>query len=155
MLPYTCMFVDQDRGVDCTIFQEPCKTHLTIGCLVLLDDSDIRRAVEVLQDSGSDIVRYVTGYMAATLSGMLQDSGRNIVRYVTTLWQGHRQVCYNTLAATLSGMLQHSGSDIVRYGTRLAATLSGMLQHSGRDIVRYVTTLAPTLSSMLQHWHRH
>lgn len=47
---------DGDRGIDGSIFQNPCKLHLTIGCLVLLDDSEIKRAVDTLRECREEIV---------------------------------------------------------------------------------------------------
>lgn len=47
---------DGDRGIDSSIFQNPCKLHLTIGCLVLLDDSEVKKAVEVLNECRQDLV---------------------------------------------------------------------------------------------------
>ncbi|XP_045201166.2 activating signal cointegrator 1 complex subunit 1-like [Mercenaria mercenaria] len=47
---------DGDRGIDGSIFQTPCKLHLTIGCLVLLDEGEIRRAVETLQECRRELI---------------------------------------------------------------------------------------------------
>ncbi|XP_060565839.1 activating signal cointegrator 1 complex subunit 1-like [Ruditapes philippinarum] len=47
---------DGDRGVDGSIFQTPCKLHLTIGCLVLLDETDIRKAVDTLLECREDLI---------------------------------------------------------------------------------------------------
>lgn len=47
---------DGDRGIDASIFQNPCKLHLTIGCLVLLDENEVQRAVETLQECRQELV---------------------------------------------------------------------------------------------------
>lgn len=49
-----CCF--QDRGLDASIYQNVCKLHLTIGCLVLLDDAEIRRAADVLEGCRKELV---------------------------------------------------------------------------------------------------
>ena len=46
----------QDRGIDISIFQNPCKLHLTIGCLVLLNDSEVKKAIEVLKQCRQELV---------------------------------------------------------------------------------------------------
>lgn len=48
---------DGDRGLDASIFQNPCKLHLTIGCLVLLDDSEVRKAVETLEQCKQELIK--------------------------------------------------------------------------------------------------
>lgn len=40
----------QDHGVEESIFQDPAKLHLTIGTLALLNDTEVRRASEHLQE---------------------------------------------------------------------------------------------------------
>ncbi|XP_061765779.1 activating signal cointegrator 1 complex subunit 1 isoform X2 [Nerophis ophidion] len=40
----------QDHGVDGSIFQNPAKLHLTVGTLTLLDDTEVRKACQHLQE---------------------------------------------------------------------------------------------------------
>ncbi|CAG13304.1 unnamed protein product, partial [Tetraodon nigroviridis] len=49
----------QDRGVEESIFQNPAKLHLTIGTLVLLNDTEVRKACEHLQEC-DNIIRDIT-----------------------------------------------------------------------------------------------
>lgn len=67
MLVYDCRFTDlftfcillssdvQDYGVEESIFQNPAKLHLTIGTLVLLNDTEVRKASEHLQECQNTI----------------------------------------------------------------------------------------------------
>lgn len=48
---------DGDRGIDGTIFQQPAKLHLTIGCLVLLDDTEVKTALDALSESRDDLIK--------------------------------------------------------------------------------------------------
>lgn len=48
---------DSDRGIDATIFQNPDKLHLTIGTLVLLNDTEIEHARTILQNCLEDLIR--------------------------------------------------------------------------------------------------
>ncbi|XP_037133284.1 activating signal cointegrator 1 complex subunit 1 [Syngnathus acus] len=50
----------QDHGLDESIFQNPAKLHLTVGTLTLLDDSEIRKACEHLQNC-QNFIRHITG----------------------------------------------------------------------------------------------
>ncbi|KAM9831188.1 activating signal cointegrator 1 complex subunit 1 [Neosynchiropus ocellatus] len=50
----------QDHGVDASIFQNPAKLHLTVGTLVLLNESEVTKASEHLQDCQS-FIREITG----------------------------------------------------------------------------------------------
>ncbi|XP_061611573.1 activating signal cointegrator 1 complex subunit 1 [Phyllopteryx taeniolatus] len=50
----------QDQGLDGSIFQNPAKLHLTVGTLTLLDDSEVRKASEHLQDC-QNLIRDITG----------------------------------------------------------------------------------------------
>ncbi|CAH1781635.1 unnamed protein product [Owenia fusiformis] len=45
-----------DRGVDRSIFQNPYKLHLTLGTLVLLNQDEIERANQMLQQCNTDLV---------------------------------------------------------------------------------------------------
>lgn len=45
----------QDHGVEESIFQNPAKLHLTIGTLVLLNDTEVRKASEHLQECQNTI----------------------------------------------------------------------------------------------------
>lgn len=45
----------QDHGIDESIFQNPAKLHLTIGTLVLLNDTEVRKASEHLQECQNTI----------------------------------------------------------------------------------------------------
>ncbi|KAK3094700.1 hypothetical protein FSP39_005155 [Pinctada imbricata] len=47
---------DGDRGIDGTIFQKPEKLHLTIGTLVLLNQNEIQKAIDVLQECKEDLI---------------------------------------------------------------------------------------------------
>ncbi|XP_077359987.1 activating signal cointegrator 1 complex subunit 1 isoform X2 [Festucalex cinctus] len=49
----------QDHGLDESIFQNPAKLHLTVGTLTLLDDSEVRKACEHLQDC-QNFIRDIT-----------------------------------------------------------------------------------------------
>ncbi|XP_073723369.1 activating signal cointegrator 1 complex subunit 1 isoform X2 [Misgurnus anguillicaudatus] len=49
----------QDAGVDGSIFQKPAKLHLTIGTLVLLNEQEVTRAIELLQQC-QDTIRDIT-----------------------------------------------------------------------------------------------
>ncbi|XP_059387471.1 activating signal cointegrator 1 complex subunit 1 [Carassius carassius] len=49
----------QDAGVDESIFQNPAKLHLTIGTLALLNEQEVTRASELLQQS-RDVIRDIT-----------------------------------------------------------------------------------------------
>lgn len=40
----------KDHGVEESIFQNPAKLHLTIGTLVLLNDMEVRKACEHLEE---------------------------------------------------------------------------------------------------------
>ncbi|KAI0230626.1 Activating signal cointegrator 1 complex subunit 1 [Lamellibrachia satsuma] len=46
-----------DRGIDGSIFQTPRKLHLTLGTLVLLTESDVAHAMEILQDFHTQIAQ--------------------------------------------------------------------------------------------------
>lgn len=50
----------QDHGVDESIFQNPAKLHLTVGTLVLLNDVEVRKACEHLQEC-QNFIRDLTG----------------------------------------------------------------------------------------------
>ncbi|XP_030256513.1 activating signal cointegrator 1 complex subunit 1 [Sparus aurata] len=49
----------QDRGVDESIFQNPAKLHLTIGTLALLNEMEVRKACEHLQEC-QNVIRDLT-----------------------------------------------------------------------------------------------
>ncbi|XP_067224976.1 activating signal cointegrator 1 complex subunit 1 isoform X2 [Chanodichthys erythropterus] len=49
----------QDSGVDVSIFQNPAKLHLTIGTLALLNEQEVTRANELLQQCHS-VIREIT-----------------------------------------------------------------------------------------------
>ncbi|KAI2658224.1 Activating signal cointegrator 1 complex subunit 1 [Labeo rohita] len=49
----------QDAGVDESIFQNPAKLHLTIGTLALLNEQEVTRANELLQQC-QDVIRDIT-----------------------------------------------------------------------------------------------
>nr|XP_020505650.1 activating signal cointegrator 1 complex subunit 1 [Labrus bergylta] len=49
----------QDHGVDGSIFQNPAKLHLTIGTLALLNDVEVRKACEHLQEC-QNFIRDIT-----------------------------------------------------------------------------------------------
>lgn len=44
------------RGIGQDLFQDPCKLHLTLGTLVLLDDSDRKKAAQALQECQYDLI---------------------------------------------------------------------------------------------------
>ncbi|XP_033840258.1 activating signal cointegrator 1 complex subunit 1 [Periophthalmus magnuspinnatus] len=50
----------QDHGVEASIFQNPSKLHLTVGTLVLLNETEVRKACEQLQQC-EDFIREITG----------------------------------------------------------------------------------------------
>ncbi|KAJ8365717.1 hypothetical protein SKAU_G00145480 [Synaphobranchus kaupii] len=50
----------QDSGVDGSIFQNPAKLHLTIGTLALLNDMEVTKACELLQQC-QELLRDITG----------------------------------------------------------------------------------------------
>lgn len=50
----------QDHGVEASIFQNPNKLHLTIGTLALLNDMEVRKACEELQQCQS-FIKEITG----------------------------------------------------------------------------------------------
>ncbi|XP_030630395.1 activating signal cointegrator 1 complex subunit 1 [Chanos chanos] len=50
----------QDHGVDPSIFQNPAKLHLTVGTMALLNEQEVTRASEVLQQC-QDFIREITG----------------------------------------------------------------------------------------------
>lgn len=50
----------QDHGVEASIFQNPAKLHLTVGTLALLNDMEVRKACEQLQQC-QNFIREVTG----------------------------------------------------------------------------------------------
>lgn len=50
----------QDHGVEASIFQNPAKLHLTIGTLALLNDLEVRKACEQLQQC-QNFIREITG----------------------------------------------------------------------------------------------
>ncbi|XP_067431893.1 activating signal cointegrator 1 complex subunit 1 [Thunnus thynnus] len=49
----------QDHGVEESIFQNPAKLHLTVGTLALLNDTEVRKACEHLQDC-QNFIRDIT-----------------------------------------------------------------------------------------------
>ncbi|XP_054455025.1 activating signal cointegrator 1 complex subunit 1 [Anoplopoma fimbria] len=49
----------QDHGVDGSIFQNPAKLHMTIGTLALLNDTEVRKACEHLQEC-QNFIRDIT-----------------------------------------------------------------------------------------------
>lgn len=49
----------QDHGVEASIFQNPAKLHLTVGTLALLNDMEVRKACEQLQQC-QNFIREVT-----------------------------------------------------------------------------------------------
>ena len=49
--------ISQDRGIDGSIFQTPRKLHLTLGTLVLLTESDVIRATELLGECKQDLTQ--------------------------------------------------------------------------------------------------
>lgn len=49
----------QDRGIDASIFQNPCKLHMTLGTLALMSDSEISEATSILNDCQRDLIEYV------------------------------------------------------------------------------------------------
>jgi len=52
---------DDERGVDFSLFQHPAKIHLTIGTLVLLDDSQIDEARQALEWCKREIIEPLVG----------------------------------------------------------------------------------------------
>ncbi|XP_052272061.1 activating signal cointegrator 1 complex subunit 1-like isoform X6 [Dreissena polymorpha] len=48
---------DGERGVDASIFQNASKLHLTIGCLVLLNEEEVQRATDMLQSTLEEVLR--------------------------------------------------------------------------------------------------
>ncbi|NWS98925.1 ASCC1 protein, partial [Mionectes macconnelli] len=51
----------QDHGVSSSLFQNPAKLHLTLGTLVLLNEQEIRKACDLLQQCKEDFVDHITG----------------------------------------------------------------------------------------------
>lgn len=51
----------QDSGVDGSIFQNPAKLHLTIGTLSLLNEKEVTKACELLQQCKEDFIKDITG----------------------------------------------------------------------------------------------
>ncbi|XP_065603109.1 activating signal cointegrator 1 complex subunit 1 isoform X1 [Cyrtonyx montezumae] len=51
----------QDHGVSSSLFQNPAKLHLTLGTLVLLNEQEIQRACDLLQQCKEDFVDHITG----------------------------------------------------------------------------------------------
>ncbi|XP_042673650.1 activating signal cointegrator 1 complex subunit 1 isoform X2 [Centrocercus urophasianus] len=51
----------QDHGVSSSLFQNPAKLHLTLGTLVLLNEQEIQRACDLLQQCKEDFVDQITG----------------------------------------------------------------------------------------------
>ena len=49
----------KDRAIDATIFQNPQKLHMTIGTLVLLSNSEIQQARDLLFQCYDDLVEWV------------------------------------------------------------------------------------------------
>ncbi|XP_052783371.1 activating signal cointegrator 1 complex subunit 1-like isoform X2 [Mya arenaria] len=47
---------DGDPGVDASIFQTPTKLHLTIGCLVLLNNEEVTKAGQLLQECQHELI---------------------------------------------------------------------------------------------------
>jgi len=47
----------QERGIDASIFQNRFKLHMTLGTMVLLDDSEIAAAAALLQECQQDLNR--------------------------------------------------------------------------------------------------
>ncbi|XP_072312561.1 activating signal cointegrator 1 complex subunit 1 [Eucyclogobius newberryi] len=50
----------QDRGVEASVFQNPSKLHLTVGTLALLNELEVKRVCEQLQQC-QDFIREITG----------------------------------------------------------------------------------------------
>ncbi|POI29861.1 hypothetical protein CIB84_006389, partial [Bambusicola thoracicus] len=50
-----------DHGVSSSLFQNPAKLHLTLGTLVLLNEQEIQRACDLLQQCKEDFVDQITG----------------------------------------------------------------------------------------------
>jgi len=50
----------QDRGVDGSIFQTPRKLHLTLGTLVLLTETDVTQATQLLEDCHAELTQLGT-----------------------------------------------------------------------------------------------
>ncbi|KAK7919067.1 hypothetical protein WMY93_010351 [Mugilogobius chulae] len=50
----------QDHGVEASIFQNPSKLHLTVGTLALLNEMEVRKACEELQQC-QNFIREITG----------------------------------------------------------------------------------------------
>lgn len=79
MSVYDCRFTDlfcfyillssnaQDYGVEESIFQNPAKLHLTIGTLVLLNDTEVRKASEHLQECHNTI-KYVSKHSCLSVN---------------------------------------------------------------------------------------
>uniref|UniRef100_A0A8C9F650 Activating signal cointegrator 1 complex subunit 1 n=1 Tax=Pavo cristatus TaxID=9049 RepID=A0A8C9F650_PAVCR len=51
----------QDHGVSSSLFQNPAKLHLTLGTLVLLNEQEIQKACDLLQQCKEDFVDQITG----------------------------------------------------------------------------------------------
>lgn len=57
----------KDHGVSSSLFQNPAKLHLTIGTLVLLNEQEIQRACDLLQQCKEDFVDQITGGQPLTV----------------------------------------------------------------------------------------
>lgn len=53
ILLYAC----QEHGIDGSVFQNRFKLHMTLGTLVLLDDSEIATAAALLEECRQDLIR--------------------------------------------------------------------------------------------------
>ncbi|XP_071420505.1 activating signal cointegrator 1 complex subunit 1 isoform X3 [Pithys albifrons albifrons] len=51
----------KDHGVSSSLFQNPAKLHLTLGTLVLLNEQEIQKACDLLQQCKEDFVDQITG----------------------------------------------------------------------------------------------
>ncbi|XP_009097093.1 activating signal cointegrator 1 complex subunit 1 [Serinus canaria] len=57
----------KDHGVSSSLFQNPAKLHLTIGTLVLLNEQEIQKACDLLQQCKEDFVDQITGGQPLTV----------------------------------------------------------------------------------------
>ncbi|XP_063262332.1 activating signal cointegrator 1 complex subunit 1 [Prinia subflava] len=57
----------KDHGVSSSLFQNPAKLHLTLGTLVLLNEQEIQKACDLLQQCKEDFVDQITGGQPLTV----------------------------------------------------------------------------------------
>lgn len=67
LCPYVCIYFQHEvlaecrgRGIGKDLFQDPCKLHLTLGTLVLLDDVDRKTAAQAMQSCQQDFIEYTS-----------------------------------------------------------------------------------------------